>query len=195
MGSAMHGESGYARIENDLYETPEWCTEALLSVETFKTEVWEPACGKGAISRVLKRHGYEVVSTDIVDYDAADAIGDFLNYRAAINRDFITNPPYSHAQDFIEKALIATEAFGRKVAMLLRNEYDSAKSRRHLFADHPAFTRKWVLTKRPRWVADNKASPRHNFAWFVWDWERRPYDMPTIGYLPIDTPTRGGGGG
>jgi hypothetical protein len=29
---------------------------------------------------------------------------------------------------------------------------------------------KVVLTKRPRWSTDDKASPRHNFAWFVWDW-------------------------
>lgn len=28
--SAMHGESGYTRIEGDAYFTPEWVTEALV---------------------------------------------------------------------------------------------------------------------------------------------------------------------
>ena len=33
---------------------------------------WEPACGLGAIARVLRRHGHVVYATDLVDYDSPD---------------------------------------------------------------------------------------------------------------------------
>jgi hypothetical protein len=29
---------------------------------------------------------------------------------------------------------------------------------------------KVTLTRRPRWFAEDIASPRHNFSWFIWDW-------------------------
>ena len=41
-------DSGYERKERDLYETPEWVTEALLPhLPTIGEVVWEPACGGG----------------------------------------------------------------------------------------------------------------------------------------------------
>jgi len=40
---------------------------ALLSVETFEGSIWEPACGDGAISKVLLAAGFDVVSTDLID--------------------------------------------------------------------------------------------------------------------------------
>jgi len=39
---------------NDLYETPECATLALLRVEQLPKRIWEPACGRGAIVRVLR---------------------------------------------------------------------------------------------------------------------------------------------
>jgi len=36
-------------------------------VESFEGQIWEPACGDGAISRVLEAAGYQVISTDLID--------------------------------------------------------------------------------------------------------------------------------
>jgi hypothetical protein len=55
------------RVPHDFYPTPPEAVRALLSVETFTGSVWEPACGDGAISKVLIEAGFEVVSTDLID--------------------------------------------------------------------------------------------------------------------------------
>jgi hypothetical protein len=41
----------------DFFRTPEWATHALIDNETFVGEIWEPACGDGAIARVLEQAG------------------------------------------------------------------------------------------------------------------------------------------
>src|SRR3546814_8432653 len=55
------------RPRDDFYPSPRSATLALLSVERFEGTIWEPACGNGAISRVLEEQGHEVVSTDLID--------------------------------------------------------------------------------------------------------------------------------
>ena len=59
------------------------------------------------------------------------------------------------------------------VCMLMRNEWDSAKGRVDLLdGTHRVrllpFAGKVVLTSRPRWIAESKGSPRHNYSWFCW---------------------------
>ena len=56
---------------NDLYETPEVATLALLRVEPLPRTILEPACGRGAISKVLRSAGHRVIENDIVDYGRA----------------------------------------------------------------------------------------------------------------------------
>ncbi len=87
--------------------------------------------------------------------------------------NIVTNPPYKQACDFVERALVLIRPVEGKVAMLLRNEWDSASTRQHLFSKHAHLALKLVLTKRPVWFPnrEHKASPRHNFSWFVWDWK------------------------
>lgn len=168
----MFGESGYQRQANDAYWTPSWCTEALLTVFKPRGLVWEPACGTGAILAVLTARKIECWGSDLIDYGIGKPTADFLKATSPGdgNFDIITNPPYEHAEAFVRHALELTKRASGKVAMLPRNEYDCAASRVDLFADEP-FALKFVLTKRPRWSADEKASPRHNFAWFIWDWQ------------------------
>ena len=57
------------------------------------------------------------------------------------------------ATEFIERALslIPTDGF---VAMLLRCDFDSAKTRGHLFARCPEFAKKLTLVERIRWFED-----------------------------------------
>ena len=90
------------------------------------------------------------------------------------------------ATEFCEHALRLMEPVQGLVAMLLRTDFDHAKSRSHLFRDCPAFAQKLVLTKRIVWFADDngkpKGSPSFNHCWMIWDWNH--CGPPTIAYGP-----------
>jgi hypothetical protein len=163
-------QSGYDRKERDEYSTPEWVTLALMAHLPKGLHIWEPACGSGKMVRVLARE-HEVEATDIAS--GADFLKSENSYSC---NAIITNPPYALAQEFIEHSLKLVGL----TAMLLRTDYDHAKSRKHLFADHPAFSKKLVLTKRIRWFEDSKGSPSFNHCWFLWDWKHS--GPPTIAY-------------
>lgn len=98
----------------------------------------------------------------------------------------VTNPPYEFATEFIERALRLMEAVNGSVAMLMRTDFDHAKSRSHLFRDCPAFAKKLVLTKRIMWFEPEPGakgkSPSFNHAWFIWDWKHE--GAPTLAYGP-----------
>lgn len=170
--------SGYERKERDLYETPGWVTGALIAHVPRRIEtVWEPAKGSGKMWVALcdARRFREVYGTDI------DTDHDFLSQAKSEQQAIITNPPYALAREFIEHALNLTEPYG-VVAMLLRTDFDHAKTRSSLFAQHCAFAKKLVLTKRIKWFEDSKGQPSFNHAWFIWDWQHR--GAPTLAYGP-----------
>jgi hypothetical protein len=177
----------YDREANDLYPTPGWVTEAVIPFLRFhgitpKHPIWEPACGNGKMAEVLRKAGFVMKATDIKDYGYGfmSDVQDFLAPPKTVGHGcIVTNPPYgNNAQYFIQQALDHTQVCAGVVAMLLRNEYDSAKSRVDLF-ERP-FARKVVLTTRPRWIEGSTGAPRHNYAWFIWDWTWT--DRPTISY-------------
>jgi hypothetical protein len=176
--------SGYARKERDLYETPDWVTDALIPhIPRRPCQIWDPACASGKMVRRLRVH-YPVCASDV--HETGD---DFLMMdKAPDGTDMIsTNPPYEDAQQFIEHALRLMEPCRGLVAMLLRCDFDHAKKRAHLFRDCPAFAKKLALTKRIAWFLEAngkpKASPSFNHAWFIWD--RRHDGAPTIAYGPV----------
>lgn len=154
-------DSGYKRLKNDSYETPDWVTEALVPFLPPAMNVWrlwECAAGKGGMAAVLRKAGYTVKASDITTGT------DFLKSRARASW-IITNPPYTLAQEFIEHALAHVDG---GVAMLLRTDYDHAKERVHLFGKCPQFAAKIVLTTRIKWFKKNVASPSFNHAWYIW---------------------------
>jgi hypothetical protein len=184
--------SGYDRMAGDAYYTPAWVTEALLSVEHFRGEVFDPGAGEGHILEVCRLRGAEVRGMDIFKSEATPWYveqGDFL---AAVGSadSIIANPPYGTggrtAVEFIKKSLAATEPRRGKVAMLLRVDFDSANGRRPIFNDHPAFAAKYTLTRRIRWAnLEQKGSgPTENHCWMVWDWGKRRDAARAYGYLP-----------
>lgn len=177
-------DSGYERKERDLYETPEWVTEALLPhLPPGPLRIWEPACGSGKMSRVLGRAPHSVTATDIWAPD--EVAVDFLEIKSPVDGPhdaIVTNPPYEFAAEFIARAMAFQLAAGGIVAMLLRTDFDHAKTRAPLFSGCPAFAKKVVLTKRIQWFEDSKGSPSFNHAWFIWDW--RHSGPPTLAYGP-----------
>lgn len=172
-------DSGYERKERDLYETPEWVTLALLPhLPRRPTLIWEPACGGGKMVRALTaaRLNITIRASDI-------GMGtDFLDKANSTNADaIITNPPYGQACEFIWQAMVLTRAIGGFSAMLLRTDFDHAKTRAHLF-DREQFAKKVVLRKRIRWFEGTTGSPSFNHAWFIWDWKHQ--GPPTLAYGP-----------
>ena len=98
-----------SHVAANFYPTPPEATRALLSVETFDGPIWEPACGKGHIAKVLEAHGHEVIATDLNDWGYGAPRIDFLKAHAgnANARHIVTNPPYGKglADAFVNKAL------------------------------------------------------------------------------------------
>ncbi len=172
--------SGYERQERDVYETPSWVTAALVN-EGFREPyvAWEPAAGSGKMRRVL-----ELLLPCPVLWSDIHAGTDFLATVAPFGCDcIITNPPYDLGPDFIRHALALMRPVGGQVMMLLRTDFDHARTRSNLFENCPAFAKKLVLTRRIRWFEDErKANPSFNHAWFCWDWKHK--GPPTLAYGP-----------
>lgn len=103
LGASNHTDKD--RQSEDFYATDPIAAELLCDVEEFSPNIWEPACGKGHLSEVLKRRGYNVRSTDLVDRGYGE-VKDFLFFNEERwDGDIITNPPYKFATEFIYKAL------------------------------------------------------------------------------------------
>lgn len=159
----------YADLDGpDFYPTPAWATYALIDNETFTGEIWESACGNGAMSEVLSQTGQPLVSSDLYDRGYGDAGVDFLEpSRCAAN--VITNPPFNSAEGFVRSGLIAAE---RKFALLLRLAFlEGAGRQRTIFSEAPP-SRVWVFSERITFYpagAVQKGSGTTAYAWFVWD--------------------------
>ena len=91
----------FADLEGpDFFPTPAWATHALVDNEDFRGDIWESACGNGAMSQVLEKTGNRVISTDLYDRGYGEADHDFLeSWRKAPN--IVTNPPYNAAEGFV----------------------------------------------------------------------------------------------
>jgi hypothetical protein len=194
-------ETSYARVERDLYPTPQWVVAALAEhVELGGLAVWEAACGDGRMVAALRAAGCtQVYATDVVDRGAGqDAVLDFLSAQTpklAYNL-IVTNPPFGQggklATAFIAAGLARiTGKPGALLALLLPCDFDSAKTRARYFADCPHFVGKIVLRQRIVWFERSDgadAAPKENHAWFIWQRSllrtRRP---PLLLYAPANS--------
>ena len=167
--------------KDDLYQTPPEAVHALVKVETLPHDIWEPACGPGSIARVLRKHGHNVLATDLVDYDSPDQDVHGLDFLfPQDHKDWsaiVTNPPFKLAEQFVEHALFLSPV----VIMLLRLAFLTSEKRTNIL-EHSGLARVHVFRRRlPMMHRDGwegpKASSSMDFAWFVWD---RSYYGPTI---------------
>lgn len=193
LGKAMAGGGkSEDRQTGDFYPSPSDVTEALLRVHSFD-RVWEPACGDGAMVRVLRKNGCYVVPSDLVirsDYDGSvDKDGSlsetpmemdftYQSVRPQTVSAIITNPPFSLAQTFIETAMgLAVQ----RVAFVLKSSYWHAKSRHELFKRHtPSHIH--PLLWRPDFMELGR--PTMEVMWCVWT--RGHAGLPV--YQPLEKP-------
>lgn len=152
----------------DFFPTPAWATFALIDNEAFQGDIWESACGNGAMSDVLSQTGQKVISTDLYDRGFGEGGIDFLS-EGKTAPNIVTNPPYNAAEGFVKSGLMAAE---RKFALLLRLAFlEGANRQRTIFSVAPP-SRVWVFSERITFYpagATVKGSGTTAYAWFVWD--------------------------
>ena len=127
------------RAAHDFYPTPPEAIRALLSEVSFSGTIWEPACGDGAISKVLQGAGYETVDTDLIDRGYGIGGVNFLHQKRPLAKNIVTNPPYGLGlgDRFVLKALNFCKATGGKVAMLMNLSSLCYPKRTQFFFDFP----------------------------------------------------------
>ena len=169
-GNRVHAPS---ERKDDLYETPEVAVRALLKIEPVPLTVWEPACGPGAIVRVLRASGRSVIATDLVDYacpDSAAGVDFLMELRAPDGVPaIVTNPPFKNAGEFVERAL----TYSPYVAMLLRLAFLESEKRRNILdngmlARVHVFRKRLPMMHRQGWEG-RTANSGMAFAWFIWE--------------------------
>ena len=171
----------YPREPLDHYPTPREAVDVLFDNVELGPVIYDPACGPlKRIVRSAKRHGLLAAGHDVVNGH------DFFDLKFLKGMDVVTNPPYGDRRGlmtlrFIEHALDVTEGHRCRVAMLLPIDFDSGKTRRHVF-EHPAFALKLVLLDRIKWFNGKSGSTNH--CWCVWSWKHR--GAPIIRYARID---------
>lgn len=183
--SAMYGMVGASnhtdeiREVDDYYATDPRSVEMLLRRERFSKRVWECACGGGHISNVLKDHGYEVISTDLVDRGYGEPGVDFLAVNDLWDGDIITNPPFKLGLEFCKHAIDLIDD-GHKVAMLLRINFLEGKKRGMFFKEYPPRTI-YIHSKRVNCAKNGNLDDFNNgliaYAWFIWE---KPFENQTI---------------
>lgn len=152
----------------DFFPTPAWATFALIDNEKFSGDIWECACGDGAMSRVLEQSGASVASSDLYDRGYGEAGQDFLKAtRRAGN--IVTNPPYNCAEGFVASG---ARLASRKFALLLRLAFLEGANRANTIFSRVPPARVWVFSERITFYmkgATQAGSGTTAYAWFVWD--------------------------
>ena len=128
------------------------------------------------MSEVLREYyGNIVTSTDLVDYgyEGMKEQKDFLKDEFGTYNNVMTNPPFKHAQAFIERALeLATD----KVIMFAKIQLLEGKKRKELFDLNPP---NYIYIHSSRVNPHRNGSPVDEngkpwastmcFAWYIWD--------------------------
>ncbi len=158
---------------HNFYATHPSCVSDILRVETFHHSILEPFCGIGSISEVLKGHGHEVESYDIIDRGYGK-IGDFFKVDFEQGRyDIVSNPPYNENLANIIKRCISL--CHSKVALLMPLRYLSGLERfKSIYQIHPP-ARVYVYIERIC-IARNADFEKYNdpganreiYAWYIW---------------------------
>jgi hypothetical protein len=138
IGGLMAGGLAVSHPDH-FYPTPPEPTEALLQyyIDVIPRHVLEPACGNGAMSRVIAAHGFTVLSSDKFHRGYGWGGMDFLGLpdsSAWKKMALITNPPFFAADEFISQAHRLGFPF---IAMYLKSTYWNAAKRYALWEKHP----------------------------------------------------------
>lgn len=161
-----------SRPTGDFYSTPSIAVDKLLEVEKFGSIILEPCCGNGAISKVLEKNDYYVISKDLYDWGYGSTGIDFLEDQIIDVNAVITNPPFKLSVEFTKKSLDCTKAKNGKVAILNRLQWLESAKRKPLFDQY--LSKVFVFSKRiPRFnrfdYEGKQGTSLLCFAWFIFE--------------------------
>lgn len=168
-GATSHSKE--EREVNDFYATDPKALDLFLPNITLNN-VWEPACGQGHLSEVLKYRGIHGRSSDLIDRGYGNVGINFLDQNDSWHGDILTNPPYNKAKEFCEKALSLVDD-GRFIVMLMRIQFLEGKRRKLFFKNTPP---KFIYVSSSRLtIAKNADFVKYNtpsancYGWYVWE--------------------------
>lgn len=189
MSSTNRAKGGYVRHEDDFYETPAWCTRALIThfrkvglmCPSFKPiqSVLDPFSGRGAILDVFKEEGASTFGIELNEERAIECKrahktwhADAFDKRSWPACDaIVTNPPFFAALEGIGRAFYETKGFHATVAFLLRLNFLGSKKRSVLHTETPAEV--LIMSERPSFRPDGKTDSIE-YAWFLWGEGTKP---------------------
>ena len=179
-----------AEDEEDFYPTEPWPTWSLFGHEVFEGSILEPACGDGAMAKIISAAGHNVIAKDLNNQGYGKTGCDFLRPSPLRYDNVITNPPYNEAEAFVHQALKTAR---KKVAMLLRLAFLEGGDRGDgLYVTNPP-SHIWIFSRRltfypKRDPGEGKGTTA--YAWFIWDKARATQGNPTFGWIRdrADTP-------
>lgn len=180
-GKLAGGNPEHGRVEYDFYATNPKAVQMLFDsfkeINLSKTKTLEPSVGQGHIVNTLKNLGVsDIDCIDIVNRGVPNVIvSDYLTCRLKNVYDLIiTNPPFSLAQEFIEKSFTHIVR-GGYVIMFLKIQFLEGAKRKTFFDKYPP---KYVYVFRNRmatWNNGNELDPNGKrwattmcHAWFIW---------------------------
>lgn len=168
LGASNHGKQ--ERVSHDYYATDPSAIDALVKCFPLPAVVCEPACGEGHLSRRMEQLGAKVYSSDIVDRGFGDVI-DFFNVERlpAGCEAIITNPPYIHAERFVEHSLDLLPV-GGMCAMFLRTAFLEGQRRwERIYSVTPPMCVCQFIKRQKCGINGvfGKAAAMA-FSWFVW---------------------------
>jgi hypothetical protein len=176
------------RNKNDNYQTPYKLTEALFENEYFskKKEVLEPACGDGAIVKILNEKFRYI---NIFAGDKKTGF-DFLEMCEAKIFDYIiTNPPFTLANQFILKAKKICKI---KFAFLMKLNYLQGQWRyENIFSIKDKFplVRIYIFTRMPTLKDTIREDGKYEtgmqaMAWYIWEKQKHEtLSIPIISWI------------
>ena len=192
-GKLAGGNPENGRVEYDFYATNPAAVDKILSIYDFKArKILEPCVGQGHIADAVKaRYGdaCSVTGMDIVDRGYPGTIvADFLEYETDERYEgIITNPPFSLAQQFVEKGMELLKD-GGQMLMFLKIQFLEGKNRIEFYNKYPP-KYIYVFSRRmATWNDGHKLAPDGKpwkttmcHAWFVW--EKGSTTEPVIRWL------------
>lgn len=128
----------YRKLE--FFPTPPWAARAVCelvkTIDPMAKRVWEPACGQGHFAGPAAEYFHTVHASDIYDFGFGQ-VNDFLQNPILFDdvEWIITNPPFAHAQSFVQMGLRVAK---QGVAILVRLAFLATAGRHELLFGYPA---------------------------------------------------------
>lgn len=190
LGASNHTDK--EREKHDFYATnPQALDRFVPAFLSLHHKIWEPSCGQGHLSKWLAEHGYDVLSTDLVDRGYGHggvnffSVGDnslfglggvelLQEWSHGEPYDILTNPPYAVALEYVLHALELIPKEGRVILFLKTTFLEGKERKEKLFDINPP---RYVYQYSSRVICamngEFEKYPSSAIAYAMYVWEKR----------------------